>query len=129
MKFIKHFVASLFIAGLATPSIAKAPDIMPVGEKKILQGYYVWGHEAYSFRQCGETETYWATSPDKLISNVLQHVGEYSTFQRGPYQEFYVEIEAINHGKSADGFAADYPATFEITRILDLSWSPRPGCA
>jgi len=102
-------------------------DISGIGVQ-VLRGHLIYGHEARTFTPCGE-EAYWV-APTSRAQAALQAVYETRTRGKEPYTPVFMTVAGVVGEGLADGFAADYAYSIDVSTILaapDEGGCPEPA--
>ena len=95
------------------------------GDKNILKGYYIYGHEVNSFQPCKQKKVYWVNGSNEILAELEQ---QYSQHVTKPYDEVFVEITGKFTGKATDGFAMDYDGQITVLKLIKMSKKTNDSC-
>ncbi|PID63123.1 MAG: hypothetical protein CSB44_02675 [Gammaproteobacteria bacterium] len=94
-----------------------------------LKGLYTYGHEVSSFQPCNSSAGYWAVLPEAEASRLNAMSLEKAERVGQPYQPVYVELTgALSSSANEDGFAADYDAILEVSKVQKVSSTIPESC-
>lgn len=93
---------------------AAATAATPAPQRFMLRGQVILGHEVRTISPCGSNTQYWLQLPASLTQ-------EGAALMRGPNQPIYGEVIGEFVKPPIDGFAADYPASFNVTQLNLMS--------
>ncbi|MGL5335946.1 MAG: hypothetical protein ACRC9R_07345 [Enterovibrio sp.] len=93
------------------------------------RGIYTQGFEVSSFTPCGSKKDHWLWAKDeKLLQKLDARIDKIRDQKGEPYPSLYVEMMAVDIGKSAEGFAADYHSTLDMKKLLRYSQTIPSNC-
>ncbi|GDY24968.1 hypothetical protein [Agarivorans sp. Toyoura001] len=98
--------------------VSCAPQTSPI------KGSFVFGHEAREFIPCGGEALWWQAEP-LVTAELLEY---YRANIAKPYQAIYVTVQGERLAAQVDGFASEYPAVFEINRVIDWQLTVPSNC-
>ena len=90
-----------------------------------LAGHYIYGHETEVFQPCNQTQAYWVTGPENILSKM---VAEYEQLTSEPYEKVFVRLSADYIAKATDGFAMDYDGQVKINKLIEIRKSSKDDC-
>lgn len=94
------------------------------GEKQILKGRLVFGHESRVFMPCESDKTFWISDKTGELKDLYTEL----TKDEKPYTPIFAEIEVVDKGKAKEGFPLDYESVYEITKILNTRNTTDKDC-
>ncbi|HGE8268056.1 TPA: hypothetical protein ACGD2I_002562 [Aeromonas hydrophila] len=86
------------------------------------RGVYTQGFEISTFTSCGSDNSYWLWAADERLMERLDEKIDRIRDEKGhPYPSLYLEMVAVDEGKSEDGFPADYDSTLNMIELVRYS--------
>ena len=124
-KLINYLGISFVLLFLQSCSSTDEIPSKTDADKETLAGHYIYGHEANSFKPCGQALIYWVLADDETLKLMAE---KYSHYALNPYDEVYVEITGEFTDKASDGFAADYDGQIQVTKMRLMKKNTATDC-
>lgn len=122
---LKFILSVCLVTFLQACDIQAEPEVQNHVEKRILFGYYIYGHEVNSFKPCGQKNVFWVTASEELLKLLERKYWENSS---EPYEEVFLEIKGNFIGKALDGFAMDYDGQILVMEMVGMKKKSPSDC-
>ena len=89
--------------------------------ERVTPGRYYYGAEVESISPCNSKRAYWVSGEESVLKLLRDRADRLRNAER-PYPPIYVEfVGRVNYEAKREGFAADYDALFEVSKVLKAS--------
>ncbi|MGL4733734.1 MAG: hypothetical protein ACRCWB_01215 [Enterovibrio sp.] len=117
-KLLLPLVSLSFFADAAQPEVSHT-----------YRGIYTHGFEVSAFTPCGSKKDYWLwAKEEKLLDKLDDRMNKIRDKSGEPYPSVYIEMAAVDIGKSAEGFPADYDSTLDMKKLIRYSQKIPHAC-
>ncbi|MDO5506406.1 MAG: hypothetical protein Q4F49_09010 [Pseudoxanthomonas suwonensis] len=97
------------------------PALLAPAAPRAMRGAYVFGHEAETFQECGNSVDWWADGDDADLEPLRKLAREQAEQSGDPYRPIYVEATGELLGKDE---AAGFPSAFDnVVRLSAVTRS------
>lgn len=94
------------------------PALMAPAAARPMRGAYVFGHEAESFQECGNSAEWWAEGDEALMQPLRQLAMQQAESTGQPYHPIYIQATGELLGKDEEGgFATNFDNVVKLTNV------------